>query len=103
MQKERKYAMVGGMTLDEMRQLAMLARIEFSDEELTGLAQDFDAILGYVAQVNESPISDIEIPQLQINGARADAQAYPSGQFVDKLIADAPASQDGFYKVPKIL
>jgi aspartyl-tRNA(Asn)/glutamyl-tRNA(Gln) amidotransferase subunit C len=91
------------MELAELRNLAHLARIEFSDEELQKIGADFASILGYVEQINSIDISEIESLELQTNVVRPDINPNSSGAYRAAMLADAPASQDGFYKVPKIL
>jgi aspartyl-tRNA(Asn)/glutamyl-tRNA(Gln) amidotransferase subunit C len=91
------------MTTDEIKGLAHLARIAVTEEEVAEYAHDFESILGYVAQINELDIADIDVPQLQVNIAREDANATPAETFSGVMITGAPASEKGFYKVPKIL
>ena len=91
------------ITTDEIKKLAHLARIAVTEEEVAGYAKDFEAILGYVDQINTINIEDIKVEPLQVNHARIDENAHVSGQYRDAMLADAPGSQDGFYKVPKIL
>ena len=91
------------ITTDEIKKLAHLGRIEVTDAEVAQYAKDFEAILGYVDQVNQVSVSDIQTAHVQVNIAREDANPHIPGQFVETMLADAPASQDGFYKVPKIL
>ncbi len=91
------------MELQDLKNLANLARIEFSDEELTKIGADFASILGYVEQINNADISEITTNELQKNVFRDDAGAHKAGVDHETLIAAAPDSQDGFYKVPKIL
>lgn len=91
------------ITTDEIKKLAQLARISATDEEVAGYAKDFEAILGYVDQINKVTISELETVVLQENRARPDEGAHAPGGYVNDLLANAPESQDGFYKVPKIL
>ncbi len=91
------------ITNDEIKKLAHLARIEVSDEEVAGYAKDLESILSYVDQIAQVDMSDLSPRHLQGNVAREDTNASPSGQNNEAMLADAPASQDGFYKVPKIL
>ena len=91
------------MTHDELKKLAHLARIELSEAEIETFSKDFDSILAYVEQINKADISGIDSVYLQTNIARADEDPNQSNRYVAKLLADAPDSQDGFYKVPKIL
>lgn len=91
------------MTYDEMKQLALLARVELTDAEIEGFSHDFDSILNYVGQMNNVDVSSVEVKPLQCNSARNDENPTESGQYVEKMLTHAPDSQDGFYKVPKIL
>jgi aspartyl-tRNA(Asn)/glutamyl-tRNA(Gln) amidotransferase subunit C len=90
------------MELQELKNLANLARIECTDEELLSIGKDFASILGYVDQINAVQIDDIDAVQLQTNVARPDV-ARTDNYNGQVLISGAPDSQDGFYKVPKIL
>lgn len=91
------------ITVDEIKNLAHLARIEVTEEEAAMYAKDFESILGYVDQINKADVSQIELEQLQVNIAREDSNPTPAGQNSENLVAQAPESQDGFYRVPKIL
>lgn len=91
------------ITPEEIKKLAHLARIDVTDEEIAGYAKDFEAILGYVDQLNSVSIPEMETAEIQAYGARDDANSHEPGAHVEGMLADAPASQDGFYKMPKIL
>lgn len=90
------------MELQEMKNLAHLARIAMTDAELESMAHEFEGILGYVAQINKVEIDDISADQLQTNVTRDD-KTRESNFDGSTLLSGAPDSQDGFYKVPKIL
>ena len=91
------------MTTDEVKKLAHLARIELSEAEIQAFSKDLESILGYVDQISQADVSDIVPNYLETNIARVDADPNPSGMYAEKMLADAPDAQDGFYKVPKIL
>jgi aspartyl-tRNA(Asn)/glutamyl-tRNA(Gln) amidotransferase subunit C len=91
------------ITADDIKKLAHLARIEVTEDEMAGYAQDLEAILGYVDQINSVAISDNDGIHAQYNVARADENPHVPGRYVEALLADAPATQDGFYQTPKIL
>ena len=90
------------MTDEEIKNLAHLARIEMTEEEIGKFRSEIDPILAYVAQINAVQIDDIDAPQLQTNVARGDIARTDNYDGQD-LLSGAPDSQDGFYKVPKIL
>lgn len=87
------------MTPEDIKNLAHLARIEVSDAEVARFGKDMESILGYVDQVNQIPLSEITPIYAQKNVARTDSANNTESLLVDQ----APQSQDGFYKVPKIL
>jgi aspartyl-tRNA(Asn)/glutamyl-tRNA(Gln) amidotransferase subunit C len=91
------------ITSEEIKKLAHLARISVTDDEVAAYAKDFEAILGYVDQINNVNVSELETVTIQGNIARLDENPHESGHYVTGMLADAPESQDGFYKVPKIL
>lgn len=90
------------MELQEMKNLSHLARIEMSDTELASMAHEFEGILEYVAQINNVEIDISNTQHLQANVTRDDK---PREVDFDgsTLLSGAPDTQDGFYKVPKIL
>jgi aspartyl-tRNA(Asn)/glutamyl-tRNA(Gln) amidotransferase subunit C len=98
------------MQLVDIKKLADLARIDMSDEELTGIAKDFDAILAYVGQVQEvSKLSKIEAlhenPDNYFfkNRMREDLVTNEKLEYTEKILNDAPETVDGYLKVKQIL
>jgi len=91
------------MELDDIKKLAIMARVDMSDEELTSMANEFDPILAYVSQVQEVEQSDIKLSYSLENIMREDIVTNPAGTYTDKIIEQMPDSQDGFLKVKQIL
>ncbi len=91
------------ITVDEIKNLAHLARVEVTEEEAEMYAKDFESILEYVDQINSVDVSGVDAKPLEVNVAREDKDPTASDTNRDALLAQAPESQDGFYKVPKIL
>ncbi len=98
------------MKLEEIKKLADLARIDMSQEEMEGMAKDFDPILAYVSQVQEAlksseNISDAKKPEdyLLHNVMRDDVATNERGKYTEKILSNAPEVQDGYLKVKKIL
>ena len=48
------------LSLDEVRKVAKLARLELSDSDLAAMQQQLSAILDYVAQLNEIDTTGVE-------------------------------------------
>ena len=98
------------MLLEDVKKLANLARIDMGEEEMEGIAKDFDAILAYVGQVQEvSKAKNVEskekVPEDYFlhNVMREDIPTNKSGEYRDKIISEMPDTQDGYLKVEQIL
>jgi aspartyl-tRNA(Asn)/glutamyl-tRNA(Gln) amidotransferase subunit C len=92
------------ISLDEVRHLAVLARIELDDAQLERLAGQLDVILQSVAQVSEVASADVPAtshPLPLTNVSRPD-DVRPSLTAAEALSA-APAVEDGRFRVPRIL
>jgi aspartyl-tRNA(Asn)/glutamyl-tRNA(Gln) amidotransferase subunit C len=89
---------------EDVRRLGALARIDLSEEELARLAPELDVILEAVASV--SAVADADVPPTShalplTNVFRAD-EVRPSLDR-DAVLAGAPATEDGRFRVPRIL
>jgi aspartyl-tRNA(Asn)/glutamyl-tRNA(Gln) amidotransferase subunit C len=94
------------MTLseDEVKALALLARLELSAAERAAIAHQLSAILDYVRQleqVNTDGVEPLAHPLPIQNVFRADEPA-PSLP-VEEALANAPARRGDFYGVPAVL
>ncbi len=92
------------MQLEDIKKLADLARVEMSDDELAGIAHDFDAILSYVGQIKEVGDLPNDAPEhLLSNIMRDDVATNARASCREKIIQQMPDSKDGFLKVKQIL
>ena len=100
------------VSLDEVRHVADLANLELTAEELPRFAKDLNAILGYVAQLNELDTADVP-PMAQVSDILGH-QASPRGQTLRAdaikpsveralVMAEAPETDGRFFKVPKVI
>jgi len=98
------------MKLEDVKKLADMARIDMSDSEMEGIAKDFDSILAYVGQVQE--VSKSEGTQSSAltqedyflnNVMRDDVVTNKEGEYTEKILSNAPDTENGFLKVKKIL
>jgi len=91
------------ITRDEVKHLADLARIEMSEGELEQMTKEIDSILNYVGIIqNVSGDVQREIPNLR-NVMRDDVITHESGEYTEKLLANAPSREGSYLKVKKIL
>jgi aspartyl-tRNA(Asn)/glutamyl-tRNA(Gln) amidotransferase subunit C len=92
------------LTTEEVRHVAMLARLGLSDEEVETMRVQLEQVLDYIDMLNKVDTSQIP-PTAQIlshlNVTRDDI-ARPSWP-PSELLANAPDSEDGFFRVPPVL
>lgn len=92
------------MTIDDVNKLALLARIDMSDVEKQEFLANMESILGYVDQIKKATIDGVEREVGSVrNVVREDVVENESGSFTEKILAQAPGTEDGFLKVKQIL
>jgi aspartyl-tRNA(Asn)/glutamyl-tRNA(Gln) amidotransferase subunit C len=92
------------ITRDEVAHLARLARLQLSDAELAHYTEQLDDILAAVATVRDAVSVDVpptSHPLPLVNVTRVD-EVRPSLPR-DAVLAEAPAAEDGRFRVPRIL
>ncbi len=89
--------------------IAKLARIAVSDAEVEALVPELNNILGWVEQLGEVDVTGVEpmtavIPNsLRLRADVVNADPLTGGGVRDKVLANAPAAQHGFFGVPKVI
>jgi aspartyl-tRNA(Asn)/glutamyl-tRNA(Gln) amidotransferase subunit C len=94
------------MALDEktVARIARLARIAVPEGELEPLAGELSHILGWIEQLNEvdtegvAPMTSVVAMRL----AWREDRVTDGGQ-AEAILANAPARQDGYFVVPKVV
>ena len=84
--------------------VAKLARIKVDPAELPSLASEFNAILGFIEQLAELDVSDIE-PMTSVAPQRLKARVdeVTDGNQQSKVLSNAPDAREGFFAVPKVV
>ena len=95
---------MAAISRDEVANLARLARITMSDDELDHLAGEMGVILGAVARVQEVASSDVPATSypLAVNNVTREDVVLPS-LTPEEALSGAPAIDEGRFKVPQIL
>ena len=94
------------MTVDQttVKKIARLARISVEEGEIPALQSELNAILGFVEQLKEVDVSGIEpmtsVVKMQIK-QRDDV--VNDGEDASRILANAPAREDNFFIVPKVV
>jgi len=92
------------ITRDEVAHLATLSRLALTGEELDRFAGQLDVIIGAVARVQE--VAAAGIPPMthaaDLSNVFRDDVVTPCLS-ADVVLSQAPAAEDGRFKVPRIL
>jgi aspartyl-tRNA(Asn)/glutamyl-tRNA(Gln) amidotransferase subunit C len=93
---------------DDVKHVAELAYLELTADEELRMQRDLNAILDYVAQLNELDTSAVE-PMSQVAEVlgSASTELRPDTQVPslprDRVMASAPETDGTFFKVPKVI
>ena len=92
------------ITIDQVRHVARLARLELSPDEEQSLQSDLSAILAYVDKLNQLNTEEVE-PTAQVGepGTPMRDDEITNRPAPEEMLANAPARSRDFFKVPKII
>jgi aspartyl-tRNA(Asn)/glutamyl-tRNA(Gln) amidotransferase subunit C len=93
------------ISIEQVKELAKLARIGLTKEEEESLSREMTSILSYVSELDEVDTSKIA-PTSQVTGLEnvlREDKVRPCEVKRDDLLANAPQREDGFIKVKKVL
>jgi aspartyl-tRNA(Asn)/glutamyl-tRNA(Gln) amidotransferase subunit C len=92
------------ITPEEVRRVAMLARLALTLTEEERLTEELDKILRYFEKLNELDTSQVEPFTHAVNAINALRCDEVTNHFdPDALLANAPDKYQTFFKVPKII
>lgn len=92
------------LTADDVRKVAKLARLEFSDAELSQLTEQLGNIVSFVEQLSAVDTTGVEplAHPLEVHTVlRADVQR--DGLTREQALANAPQHDDEFFLVPPVM
>lgn len=93
------------LTKKDVRKIAQLARIRLTEKEEEKIAEDLEAILGYVEKLNQVDTHGVE-PMAQVTGLenvlRPDENPIAPGSQTEKLVSQFPDRKDNFLKVKAV-
>ncbi|WP_185985147.1 Asp-tRNA(Asn)/Glu-tRNA(Gln) amidotransferase subunit GatC [Aureimonas mangrovi] len=94
------------MSVDQntVRRVAKLARIAVNDEDVAAMQGELNAILGFVEQLGEVDVTGVEPMTSVIPMEMKKRQdVVTDGNKADDIVANAPATEDHFFVVPKVV
>jgi aspartyl-tRNA(Asn)/glutamyl-tRNA(Gln) amidotransferase subunit C len=90
--------------LATVKRVAHLARIAVTGEEAARMTGELNTILGFVEQLNEVNVEGIgPMTSVVPIAMRKRADAVTDGNTAADIVANAPAAEDNFFLVPKVV
>jgi aspartyl-tRNA(Asn)/glutamyl-tRNA(Gln) amidotransferase subunit C len=89
---------------DTVRRVAHLARIAIADDEVEPLRGELNAVLAFVERLSEVDVAGIE-PMTSVTpmAMKMRNDDVTDGGIADAIMANAPAREDHFFLVPKVV
>jgi aspartyl-tRNA(Asn)/glutamyl-tRNA(Gln) amidotransferase subunit C len=87
-----------------VKRVARLARLKVSDEDVPRLAGELNSILAFVEQLNEVDVSNVEpLTSVVSQAMKMRDDVVTDGGYPKDVTRNAPASEDDFFMVPKVV
>lgn len=97
-------APVMSVDLTTVKKIASLARLAVSESEAEALVPELNKILDWVEQLGEVNVDGIAPMTAVIpNHLRLRDDVVTDGDVRDKVLANAPQAEHGFFTVPKVI
>jgi aspartyl-tRNA(Asn)/glutamyl-tRNA(Gln) amidotransferase subunit C len=90
--------------LATVKRVARLARLAVSEEEAQKMVGELNGILGFVEQLSEVDVKGVE-PMTSVTPMvmRKRADVVNDGDKAADILANAPATTENFFMVPKVV
>jgi aspartyl-tRNA(Asn)/glutamyl-tRNA(Gln) amidotransferase subunit C len=90
--------------LQTVKKIASLSRISVTEAEAEAMVPELNNILGWVEQLGEVDVTGVEPMTAVIpNHQRLRDDVVTDGNVRDKVLANAPQAEHGFFAVPKVI
>ncbi|MET0942803.1 MAG: Asp-tRNA(Asn)/Glu-tRNA(Gln) amidotransferase subunit GatC [Mesorhizobium sp.] len=87
-----------------VKRVAHLSRIAVSANDAERMTGELNTILGFVEQLNEVDVTGVE-PMTSVTPMEMKKRqdVVTDGNIPDEIVANAPATQEDFFLVPKVV
>ncbi|MEQ8594229.1 MAG: Asp-tRNA(Asn)/Glu-tRNA(Gln) amidotransferase subunit GatC [Parvibaculum sp.] len=87
-----------------VKRIGRLARIRIEEEEVAAYQTELNAILGFVEQLGEVDVEGVEaMTSVTPMTLRRRDDVVSDGNYADKIVGNAPLTEDNFFMVPKVV
>lgn len=89
---------------EEIRHIARLAKLRYSDEEIGAFAEQFNRIVSYVEKLNEVDTEGVE-PMARLQREATELRTDEPGPMLApaEALKNAPKKTEGFFSVPRVM
>jgi len=92
------------LTPEEVRHVALLARLGLTDQEVETMRAQLGQVLDYIAMLSEVDTSSIEPTAQVLSQANVMRDDVPrASRPAEVVLANAPAKEESFFRVPAVL
>jgi aspartyl-tRNA(Asn)/glutamyl-tRNA(Gln) amidotransferase subunit C len=93
------------VTKEDVKYVANLARLQFSEHEAESLKEDMNKILGYIETLNELDTDGVEplehVTEISADSFRKDEAKEPLSH--EDALKNAPDADSDYFRVPKVI
>ena len=87
-----------------VKRIGRLARIRIEEDEVAGYQDELNAMLGFVEQLSEVNVDGVEpMTSVMPMTLRRRDDVITDGGYPEKIVGNAPLSEDNFFMVPKVV
>lgn len=89
---------------EQVRHVAMLARLALDDDQIARIGEDLNSILGHIDTIQQLDLTGVEPTEHAldvVNSTRPDVVREGLGR--DAALLNAPAASDGAFLIPRIV
>ena len=93
------------VSIEDVRYIAELARLDFKEEELPKISAELSAILAYMAKLDELSTEDVDpmTHVLDINNVYRSEEKAVQRISHDEALKNAPDADSEYFRVPKVI
>lgn len=87
-----------------VKRIAHLARIKLDDSEVAPLEGELNTIISWIEQLSEVDTDGVEaMTSVEAMALRQREDVVTDGNYPERVLANAPGAQFGFFAVPKVV
>ncbi|AKL95862.1 aspartyl/glutamyl-tRNA amidotransferase subunit C [Clostridium aceticum] len=91
------------LTIEEVKYIAKLAKLQFTEEEAQSFAKDFEGILSHFDNLNKEDLTKIDLNNFHGKTAVLRKDEIQKLHNKEELYQNAKKLREGFIEIPKVI